>query len=409
MWTGGILPVHITFEWIIQRVNEMSFALSTNAEIPRLRSSLVAASKTLETSMERLSSGKKINSASDDAAGFAISERMTTQIRGLNKVVSNINDAISLVSTAQGTTREAINIVQRIRELTVQGLSDTNGEKDKAHIQTEIEALIEEIAKIGENSRFNGRDYHRTTMYSIQTGIDDGDQIHFHTNYMDPSYLGNAFGNVSSFSTGSNATVTLTNTAWAHGSHKIAQNDVILFSNIDAPNSQTGTDTYVVISSTDNADGSQTITLNNDLSSNDATNILTGQGAIAFVAAELEYPPSGGFNLVTSGGNKSLANLDITDASKATTAIDSLDAALRNLTNSSTNLGAIENRLQFSMSNALSISQVAQAALSNIADADFAVESAKLTKSMVLRHSVSIMMAQSRAQPELVLSLLKNQ
>ena len=107
----------------------MSFALSTNTEIPRLRSSLVAASKTLETSMERLSSGKKINSASDDAAGFAISERMTTQIRGLNKVVSNINDAISLVSTAQGTTREAINIVQRIRELTVQGLSDTNGGK----------------------------------------------------------------------------------------------------------------------------------------------------------------------------------------------------------------------------------------------------------------------------------------
>ena len=67
---------------------------------------------------------------------------MTTHIRGLNKVVQNINDAISLVSTAQGTTREAINIVQRIRELTVQGLSDTNGEKDKAHIQTEIKALI---------------------------------------------------------------------------------------------------------------------------------------------------------------------------------------------------------------------------------------------------------------------------
>ena len=86
----------------------MSFALSIQAEIPRLRSSLLDASKTLETSMERLSSGKKINSASDDAAGFAISERMTTQIRGLNKVVQNINDAISLVSTAQGTTMEAI-------------------------------------------------------------------------------------------------------------------------------------------------------------------------------------------------------------------------------------------------------------------------------------------------------------
>ena len=221
----------------------MSFALSINTEIPRLRSALVGASKTVETSMERLASGKKINSASDDAAGFAISERMTMQVRGLNKVVQNINDAISLVSTAQGTNKEAINIVQRMRELTVQGLSDTNAVLDKTNIQIELAALIAEVGKIGENSKFNGRDYHRTTMYSIQTGIDDGDQIHFHANYMDPSYLGNAFGNVGSFSRGSNATITLDNTAWAEGSHKFAQNDIILLSNIDAPNSQTGTDT----------------------------------------------------------------------------------------------------------------------------------------------------------------------
>ena len=386
----------------------MSFALSINTEIPRLRSALVGASKTVETSMERLASGKQINSASDDAAGFAISERMTMQVRGLNKVVQNINDAISLVSTAQGTNREAINIVQRMRELTVQGLSDTNGVLEKTNIQTELAALIAEVGKIGENSKFNGRDYHRTTMYSIQTGIDDGDQMHFHANYMDPSYLGNAFGNVSSFSRGSNATITLDNTAWAEGSHKFAQNDILMFSNIDAPNSQTGTDTYLVNSVTNNSDGSQTLTLSADLSANDADNILTGQGAIAFVAAEIEYPPGGGYNVISSGGSKSLANIDITDSTKAATAIDTIDATLRNLTNSSINLCSIENRLQFSMSNALSTSQVTQAARSNITDADFAVESAKLMKGMVLRQSVAAMMAQSRAQPELVLSLLQN-
>ena len=214
-----------------------------------------------------------------------------------------------MVSTAQGTNKEAINIVQRMRELTVQGLSDTNSVLDKTNIQTELAALIAEVGKIGENSKFNGRDYHRTTMYSIQTGIDDGDQMHFHANYMDTSYLGNAFGNVSSFSRGSNATITLDNTAWAEGSHKIAQNDVILFSNIDAPNSQTGTDTYIVNSVTNNSDGSQTLTLSADLSANDADNILTGQGAIAFVAAELEYPPGGGYNVISSGGSKSLANI----------------------------------------------------------------------------------------------------
>ena len=102
-----------------------------------------------------------------------------------------------------------------------------------------------------------------------------------------------------------------------------------------------------------------------------------------------------------------MANLDITNASKAASAINTLDAALRNLTNSSANLGSIENRLRFSMSNALSTSQVAQAAKSNLADADFAVEN-QLTKGVLLKQSVAAMMAQSRAQPELVLSLLKN-
>ena len=386
----------------------MSFALSINTQIPRLRSALVGASKTVETSMERLASGKKINSAADDASGFAISERMTTQVRGLNKVVQNINDAISLVSTAQGTNKEAINIVQRMRELTVQGLSDTNAVLDKTNIQLELAALIAEVGKIGENSKFNGRDYHRTTMYSIQTGINDGDQMHFHANYMDNRFLGNAFGNVTSFSRGSNATVTLSNTAWAEGSHKLAQNDIIMFSNIDAPNSQSGTNTYIVNSVTNNSDGSQTLTLAQDLSTNDADNILTGKGPIAFVAAEIEFPPGGGYNIIGDGGSKSFANIDITDSTKAAAVVNTIDATLRNLTISSVNLGSIENRLQFSMSNALSTLQVTKAARSNIADADFAVESAKLMKGMLLKQSVAAMMAQSRAQPELVLSLLNN-
>ena len=181
-----------------------------------------------------------------------------------------------------------------------------------------------------------------------------------------------------------------------------------MFSNIDAPNSQSGTNTYIVNSVTNNADGSQTLTLAQDLSTNDADNILTGKGPIAFVAAEIEFPPGGGYNIIGDGGSKSFANIDITDSTKAATAINTIDATLRNLTTSSVNLGSIENRLQFSMSNALSTLQVTKAARSNIADADFAVESAKLMKGMLLKQSVAAMMAQSRAQPELVLSLLNN-
>ena len=386
----------------------MSFGLSINSEIPRLNRAFAGASSLVETSMERLASGKKINSAADDGAGYAIYERMATQIKGLNKALQNMNDAISLVRTAQGTTREVIDIVQRIRELAVQAQSEINGITEKQNIQTEIATLISEIDKIGEKSKFNGRDYHRTTMFSIQTGVNDGDQIHFHTNYIDPSYLGNAFGNVSSFSTGANATVTVNNTAWAQGSHKFSQNDVIMFSNIDPPNTQTGTDTYVINLVTDNADGSQTLTLNADLSTNDANNVLTGLGQIAFVVAELEFPPGGGYNVVANGGHKSFANIDITDSSKVATALDTIDATLRNLSQASTNMGSIENRLQFSSSNLMSVSQLTESARSDIGDADFAVESALLVKGMVLKQSAAVMMAQSRLQSQLVISLLKN-
>ena len=116
----------------------MTFSLSLNSEPSGINRALAGASRTVETSMERLASGKKINSASDDVAGFAISERMTTQIKGLNKAVQNINDGISLVAAVQATTKEVINIAQRIRELTVQGLSETNSTSDTFGVGTLI-------------------------------------------------------------------------------------------------------------------------------------------------------------------------------------------------------------------------------------------------------------------------------
>ena len=385
----------------------MTFSLSLNSETPGLNRALAVASKTVETSMERLASGKKINSASDDVAGFAISERMTSQIRGLNKVVQNVNDAISLLETAQATTSEATDIVQRIRELTVQGLSDLNSTTDKQKIQTEIETLIAEVDSIGKNSTFNEKTYHRTTMYSIQTGINDGEQLHFNLNYIDAKYLGNAGGAVSSNTSGANATVVVNNSSWVEGNHKFAANDVIIFSNVDAPNTVTGTTTYAINIILNNADGSQTLTLNRDFSDYDKDNIISGNGPVAFVVAEIEYPSGGGYNIIGSGGSKSFANLDITDSTKASTAINTLDGTLLALNNASVRLGSLENRLHFSVSNLLFVADSTEAARANILDADYARESVRLVKNQILQQSAVAMLAQSRAQPDLILSLLR--
>jgi len=385
----------------------MTFSLSLNSEPPGLYRALAVASKTVETSMERLASGKKINSASDDVAGFAISERMTSQIKGLSKVVQNVNDAISLLETAQATTREVTGIVQRIRELTVQGLSELNSTTDKQKIQAEIENLIAEVDSIGKNSTFNERTYHRNTGYSIQTGINDGNQLHFDLNYIDSKYLGNAAGQVSSYTSATNATLTVNNPSWISGDHKFSQFDIIVFTNIDTPNTQTGTNTYIINSLLNNSDGSQTLTLSRDFTDNDKNNILSGNNPIAFTVSEIEFLSGGGYNIIGSGGSKSLANLDITDSSKASTALNTLDGTLTLLNNASVKMGGLENRLHFSVSNLLFVANTTEAARSNILDADYAKESARLAKSRVLQQSAVAMLAQSRAQPELVLSLLR--
>ena len=110
----------------------------------------------LKTSMERLSSGLRINSAKDDAAGLAISDRMTSQIRGLNQAVRNANDGISLAQTAEGAMQEDINILQRIRELAVQSANDTNSAADRASLQAEVSQLVSEMSRIGNTTEFNG-------------------------------------------------------------------------------------------------------------------------------------------------------------------------------------------------------------------------------------------------------------
>ena len=106
--------------------------------------------------MERLSSGKKINSAADDAAGFAIAERMTAQIRGLNMAAKNANDALSMLSTIENATSDITGMLHRMRELAVQGINDTNGTQDRAYLQLEVDALMEEINRVASDTQYNG-------------------------------------------------------------------------------------------------------------------------------------------------------------------------------------------------------------------------------------------------------------
>ena len=134
----------------------MALTINTNVASLNAQRNLGVSQSNLAKSMQRLSSGLRINSAKDDAAGLAISDRMTAQVRGLNQAARNANDGISLAQTAEGALQEVTNILQRVRELSVQGANDTNGADDRASITAEISSQLQELDRIAKATEFNG-------------------------------------------------------------------------------------------------------------------------------------------------------------------------------------------------------------------------------------------------------------
>jgi flagellin len=152
--------------------------INTNVKSLVAQNALSVNNRTLSKAMEQLSTGKRINSAADDAAGLAIASKMTSQIRGLNQAVRNANDAISMAQTAEGATQEIGNMLQRMRELAVQSANDTNSSDNRAALQDEVDELIEEIDRISTNTEFNGTTLLETSAtLTFQIGSNSGDTI----------------------------------------------------------------------------------------------------------------------------------------------------------------------------------------------------------------------------------------
>jgi flagellin len=152
--------------------------INTNVSALRAQNNSRLADNMLGQAMERLSSGKRINSAKDDAAGLAIATRMDAKVRGLNQAVRNANDGISLAQTAEGALGEVSNILVRMRELSVQAASGTTATSDRAAIQTEVTALLGQIDDIAGRTDFNGTNlFNAAGSFAIQTGVDSGQTV----------------------------------------------------------------------------------------------------------------------------------------------------------------------------------------------------------------------------------------
>ena len=274
----------------------MALTVNTNVASLSAQRSLGGSQNMLNTSLERLSTGLRINSAKDDAAGLAIGERFTSQVRGLDQAARNTNDAISLVQTAEGALKEVSSNLQRIRELAVQSVNATNSASDRDALDGEVQQLIAEIDRVASKTQFNG-----TTL------------------------LSGGFA-AQAFQVGANAGDTITIT-------KIASTDT----------------------------------------------------ATLFAAAPVQ----------------------VSTASAASDAIAAVDTALAAVNSTRASLGAFQNRFESVVASVQTTSENLSASRSRVVDADFAQETANLTKAQILQQSGIAMLSQANSVPQNVLALLQ--
>jgi len=375
----------------------MALVVNTNVASLNAQRSLAASGLELKTAMERLSSGKKINSAADDAAGFAIAERMTAQIRGLNMAAKNASDGLSMLATIENATNDVTDMLQRIRELAVQAVSDTNGSGDRNYLQSEVTSLLAEIDRVATQTVYNNMNLlDGSRQGNIQVGTESGQNIQFSISSIQTTDIGkeDAKATVADIAI-ADTNVVIVNyagtdtTITASG----ATDDARLTSLQNALNAA---NVDVTVSKSSTA-GQFTFTADNKV----ATPISIKVGADATAAAAATATAS------SSNNNQMLSAIDITTSAKATDALATITAAIEQVAGHRASYGALQNRLEYTVSNLMNVAEWTNAARSRIEDADFAAESARLAKAQVLQQTGTAMLAQANAASQLALQLIK--
>ena len=458
----------------------MALTVNTNIASLTAQRNLTGSQGELSTSLQRLSSGLRINSAKDDAAGLAISERFTAQIKGLAQGTRNANDGVSLAQTAEGALQQVTSNLQRMRELAVQSANATNSASDRTALQSEVAQLVAEIDRVASNSNFNGVKLLDGTFSSksFQIGPGTGDTVSISsintartsslgvvtsatvtgaavtTNAIaagdvtingtdigtpdsDAKSVAAAINNVQNqvVATANAATATgsamtpaaLTGTVTINGTTTAsvttttdgAASRALIVAAVNAISAQTGvtaTDTGSVVDMTA-ADGRNITHTFSTLTAaatglaaagtEEGTVTLTSDSAIVIAGAAAADAGFTAGTTAASAGGTAISNITVANASSATTAITSIDGALAQINSTRATLGAVQSRFESVIQSQNVASENLSAARSRIVDADFASETASLTKNQILQQSGIAMLAQANSIPQNVLALLQ--
>ena len=476
----------------------MAITVNTNIASLNAQRNLAGSGQLLNQSLQRLSSGLRINSAKDDAAGLAIATRMSAQVRGLNQAARNANDGISLAQTAEGSLGEITNNLQRIRELAIQSANASNSDSDRTALQAEVAQRIAEIDRVASQTDFNGKKLLDGTFNSqaFQVGANQNQTITIssiasaRTTALGAGYAASMTGtattaallagdlNINGVAIGASAGFADTAGRTADSAYAIAKainaasgtgvtataNELTVAAGTTSVTANsagtvtingvvTASYTAVGTASTDRAAVTQRI---NDISAATGVTAVDNGTGIALVAADgrnivhsvtetagtwtagllglaaatttrstitLSTTSSDGITLSGATETKagftdnqtqaaaltgvSLSNTSVASFSDATSAIATIDAALDTINSSRGALGAYQNRFESTIANLMNVSENLSAAQSRIMDADFASETAQLTKSQILQQAGLAMLAQANTVPQAALTLLQ--
>lgn len=376
----------------------MAITVNTNVSALVAQRNLSNANNMLNQSLERLASGSRINSAKDDAAGLQISNRLEAQMSGIDVAVRNANDGISIMQTAEGAMNETTNIMQRMRDLSLQASNGSNSQPERTAIQEEITALNDELNRIAETTSFGGKKLLNGSFgsSSFQIGGSSGEAVQIGLKSMRTDDI-----NMGGFSYVANG---MANDSWEVKSN---QNDMTMSftDRFGQPqeitiNAKTGDDieelaTYIngqtdLVSASVNDDGQLQI-------------YMSGEGT----AGTISFSGSLASELSMSAGYyESVDDINVTDVGGAQRAVSILDTAMKYVDSHRSELGAMQNRFDHAINNLENVHENLATSNSRIKDTDYAKETTQMLKQQILQQVSTTILAQAKQAPNLALTLL---
>jgi flagellin len=392
--------------------------INTNVGALMARTYASKAAQKTETSMERLSSGLRINGAADDAAGMAVANKMNSQLSGIKMAIRNSQDGISLVQTAESGMGEISNMILRMRELAVQMENGIYTAKDRDNAQLEVNALLQEVDKIAVNTKFNGVDlldgnYDQT----IRAGNTNAETIRVAIDGLktaDTAKLTQYAVERATATVGATAADTITLTAAAKAAGQVIIDTVSLSDSTFKEKFKTDSLGAWTLATTGLNAVAGTWTIDAKTGQIKSAGAVAAGGPGALTAT---YTPRTGagfnahvftINLTTgAGATSNLSGIKVETSMNASHAVETLDKALEEVSSAQAKLGAIQNRLQHNIDNLSKGAMLTEQSVGRVIDADFATETSNLSKQQILNQAATAMLAQANQSKQSVLSLLQ--